>query len=547
MKIKVSMMVKDPSTSRYKEIEPTEGFEIEEESFFLDGPVTRRIAVLDFEPTGGGLHAGARFVPPAPGHVMGSYDIGGDPNDPAVMFSAAFMQVNAYATVLRTLHLLEGPDTLGRKIKWASGASQLLVVPRAGLAANASYQRASNSLQLFFFRLSPEASDYCYTSLSRDVIAHETGHAVLDAIAPDLYTCITPQSLALHETIADLTALLMAISSRALADKVLEDTGGSIDNSNAFCMLAEEVGLALYPGRRGPLRSLLNTSKLEPGAPNEPHALSEVLSGALYRLLVRMHTARRQRYAAEERRTEFSVSGEALYKASQQFKRMVFRALDYLPPGEVSFASFGRAIIAADQALHHLPGQEQERKWLCEEFVERNIVAGPEALRVETNIPYRPLKRIDLRQLVDSDWLAYEFANRQRDYLGIPRHIPFEVLPRLEVRKKYYPASGQEETTHECVFKVAWAGPPENGWVTKTGTTLAIDWDTQQISALLRPQPADPQAQQDRATLLSKLDCAAGLQLSWQQLGLGSDIATDVERSTRRLQAFSLLAAGEEV
>jgi hypothetical protein len=46
--------------------------------------------------------------------------------------------------------------------------------------------------------------------LSRDIVSHETGHAIIDGVAPDLYNAVTPQSLALHEAMADLAALLLA-------------------------------------------------------------------------------------------------------------------------------------------------------------------------------------------------------------------------------------------------------------------------------------------------------------------------------------------------
>ena len=59
---------------------------------------------------------------------------------------------------------------------------------------------------------------------------------------------------------------------------------------------------------------------------------------------------------------------------------MIFRALDYLPPGEASFADYGRAILASDQASY--PDDDQERRWITEEFVRRHIVPAASVLAV---------------------------------------------------------------------------------------------------------------------------------------------------------------------
>ena len=167
-----------------------------------------------------------------------------------------------FATVYRTMYLFEQPDTLGRKIRWAFDAPQLLVVPRAGWLANAYYERASHSLQFFSFVADDKT---IHTSLSRDIVAHETAHALIDGIVPDLYDAYDPQSLALHEGIADLTAMLMAFSSHDCATAILKKTKGSIAKSTAFSSIGEQFGRALDPtGKIGYLRSLTNDGQARP-------------------------------------------------------------------------------------------------------------------------------------------------------------------------------------------------------------------------------------------------------------------------------------------
>ncbi len=479
MKARLPIMLDDPQTS-HAGLDLFEEFYSHEEPFFLDGPVSRRVAVLDFDEATGALFPGARFLPPTPRRKIGRYEI----PEAGGIYCREFIQVSTFATVLRTMDLFEEPDALGRPLTWAFGAPQLLVVPRAGEGANAFYERESHSLQLF--SLSRGSEPPVCAALSRDVIAHETAHAILDGIAPDLYDSSTPQSLALHEAIADLTALLMAFRSGKLRRAVLEVTGGSIRDSTAFSAMAPELGQARGEARY--LRSLLNERTLkedDPGRANrfDPYALSEALSGALYTVMVRIH---------EDLLPVSASSGKALFVGSERFKRMIFRALDYLPPGDVTFADYGRAILAADQAAH--PDDGRERDWIREEFVRRALVSGPAALAVETNFRFPPLQDLDLQTLASSDWAAYEFANRHRDFLRIPEGVPFQVRPRLDTTKSYYLKKGEgPEPIRELIFKVSWAQPkaagsplllPGQKQVT-AGTTLALDWKTGEVRARL--------------------------------------------------------------
>ncbi len=495
MKVRVPLMVQDPEIARFKGMKPTEGFDITHEDYFLDGPVTERVAVLDFNPDSGELSKGTRFVPPKKGRVLGRYLV----KDKLDVKSPDFIQVNAFATVLRTIYMFERPNVLGRRVTWAFDGPQLLVVPRAGRWRNAFYERNSRSLQLFYFDdvRYPQNGNTVYTALSRDIIAHETGHVILDGIAPDLYDAITPQSLALHEAVADLTALMMAFTSHTLSRAVLDSTGGSIEDSTAFSAVAEEFATAYSAEENiGWLRNLKNDKNLIEGDPNcvtepGPHALSEVLSGALYAVMIKIHKDEKKRLAAEEGKSEFSSSGKALAVGGGRFQRLVFRALDYLPPGEVSFADYGRAIIAADGA--HNPHHEKERAWLREEFVGRNIVADAGALDAKTNFDYEPLAELDLKELCSSDWLAYQFANENREFLRIPSDIPFVVHPRREVRKFYYPPDGEAFEIHECLFRVSWTQEEPNNLGPRygecrrfqVGTTAAIDFDTKKVRTLL--------------------------------------------------------------
>jgi hypothetical protein len=563
--VRIPIMIQDPLTAQRKGlITLTENVDIDREDFFLDGPVTRRVAVLDFDPADGSLAKGARYKPPPAGRVRGSYHVptAGGSIDIA---SPGFLAVSVFGTVLKTMTMFEEEDALGRELRWAFDAPQLLVVPRAGEWANAFYQRESHSLQFFFVSRPDDPREKVYTGLSRDIVAHETGHAILDGIAPDLYNALTPQSLALHEAIADLTALLMAIRSPTLRDAVLRQAG-SIEDTTAFTRIAEEFGQVI-PGQ-GSLRSLRdvkNRRTLDPNdtsvdadgrpnrvARNEPHRLSEVLTGALYEVLTALyheHLALTRSAAADE----LAAAGRALGVSADHFKRMIFRALDYLPPGEVTFADYGRAIIAADQASHPDTGLGRER--LKDELGWRKMVARPADLDVQAALDSLALADVNVEALRDSDWAAYDFANRQRALLRIPEGQPFRVWPRLDATKVSYHGRGEKVRIRECIFKVSWdveepnrAGRelPARRQLT-AGTTLAIAWPEsgpawlrfRLTSDLGSQTAANDQQRRDRDLMLARLierdqlavgDAAVGLDGRRRHFVVRAETSNDVMR-----------------
>lgn len=512
-------MIQDPEISMLATDRVVEDWTKLDEDHFLDGPITPRVAVVDLDPNTEKLEPGAVYEPPRGARTLGRYAVDRDQ-----ITSTEFIQVSVFATVYRTMYMFEQKDTLGRKISWAFDGPQLLVVPRAGWMPNAYYERSSHSLQFFSFEVDDRV---VHTSLSRDIVAHETAHALIDGVNPDLYDALDAQSLALHEGIADLAAMLMAFSSGRLREAVLAETRGSIRKSTAFSSIGEQFGRAIDPsGRAVWLRSLLNTDKLKPGGnpADEPeeHELSQVISGVLYGLMCELHDHYKKEFAARfNLPDEFSASGRALAVAAEQFKRMVLRGLDYMPPGEATFADFGRAILAADQAAFP---DDKWRQWLRENLVERRIVQQESDLDVLTNVPNEAVANVDYQGLVDSAWVAYTFAEKNRDLLGIPDDAQFEVLPRVVVEGRFAlpeqamdraeqdrakqtsaPAvedddadgadddDGETFPVKELLFKVRWSEVEDNApdiggqRRVQTGTTLVIDWNEKQIRSLLRP------------------------------------------------------------
>lgn len=491
MKLRIPMMVDDARFAPIGRPEAVENVDFDKEDGLGDGPSCERLVVEDLDGHTNRLMPGAVLLPPQKGRRIGHYLI---PDGPSTA-SRAFNQVSVFATALKTIYMFEEPDTLGRRVRWGFDAPRLRVIPRAGYGENAFYCRETSSIDFLYFRSHHNPHDVIYTSLARDIVAHETGHAILDGIVPHLLDAVTPQSLALHEAIADLCALLVSIRSTKLRKAVLRKTGGAIDRSTHFSAIAEEYGLARGSGA---LRDLKNDLRLCDVNPSRHYALSQVLTGALYAVFIKMFAQRRRESAVRRSQSEYSVSGYALYTATEHFKRMTLRALDYLPPGEASFADYGRAIIAADQASH--PDDAQEREWIADEFIQRGIIAERSALvadQATRNYATDVLQNAEPDLLFVNDELARRFAGSSvgRAMLGIPANAEFWVEPSLSTSKVSYHRS-QDDSLHtsctrEYLLKVWWKEEESSQlphaprrWIS-VGTTVVWDRDVRKVSILL--------------------------------------------------------------
>lgn len=457
--------------------------------------------------------------------------------------SDTFIQVNTFAIVMKTIRFFESPDALGRRVNWAFNSPQLQVRPRSGLLTNAFYERESGSLQFFYF---PSRAGYMvYTALSQDIIAHETAHAVLDGVAPDLYNATRTESLALHEAIADLTAIMLTSLNEMIIFSLYAISSAKLDIATALSKFAEEFGTEIGRKMRRDLginclRVLKNKRKLDPNSVDltHPYQVSEVMSGAIFQVFIncakglrvmnstadpnlRQDTVPGIRQTSREDMVDILDNFEKLVLgAARKVSRMVFRALDYLPPGEVSLADFGRAMIAAHRAVH--AGKRMEQRWLTRELIERRVVKNESDLEVDTNIVGRKLKDINCQKLLESDAAAKRFAEHYRDLLCIPSRSDFKVQPR-RVRTRVRSRRNNQRPKLDLVFRVTWKAEEEHDlgprfasqWGYTVGTTLILDLDTSRVLSVLTTDQRESQYFDRDRTLKRWME--QGLLLSQQE------------------------------
>jgi hypothetical protein len=429
-------------------------------SGFSEGPACRRVAIVDFDSSDGSLRPAAVFNPAgSPYANVGMYLVTvplparaprqapwvrGVPTSRIEALTSRdyddpFLKVSTFGTVVRTLALVEDEAALGRPVEWAFGGEQLLVVPRAGDLDNAFYHRDSHSLQFYYFTPGADVTRTVYSALSQDIVAHEAAHAVIDGIAPDLYDTVSPQSLGIHESLADLTAVLLTLRNREfLHPRSRSEAFREVGQSGRFSRIAEEFG---HSRGHGPaLRDVNNRKTLDPRERDparrvdlsSPHAVSQALSGALFQVVRQTFEVT---YDSDDEALLRLVDDKfraALIYTVNRMASLIFKGLDWLPPGEVSFADCVRAMLAADS--YHLPDLAQQREWLLRECQQRSIL--PRSHRgipqgTPEEVQQFNLGAVDIDRINSSESEAKHFVDRHRRLLGLPDGSPFEVRSRI--------------------------------------------------------------------------------------------------------------------
>jgi hypothetical protein len=165
-----------------------------------------------------------------------------------------------------------------------------------GVDLNAFYTRGGGgeSPGLHFFHDSVAGRVY-FSGESPDVCCHEMGHAVLDALRPQLFDAQTIEAAAFHESFGDMSALLSALQVPSFRQTLLSETRGAINHASRLSRLAEQLGAAIrvgHPDAVDPdcLRNAANSffytdpQTLSPSAPashlsSEPHSFSRLFTG----------------------------------------------------------------------------------------------------------------------------------------------------------------------------------------------------------------------------------------------------------------------------
>ena len=258
-----------------------------------------------------------------------------------------FDAVHTFAIVRMTLSMFQralAVDGTAAPLPWqwnsASNTDPLRVYPH-GLpnVMNAYYSRSDRALKFGDF-IPSGATERVYTCRSLDIVAHETGHAVLDGLKPNwLLNNNPPQTGGLHESFGDLTAIFLALSQLDQVEAVIAQTKADLHDKTFLADLAEQFGLAL--GRPNGLRNADNNIKLSE-AGTEVHAISQVFTGAIYDILADIFD--------HERNPSLRDDAAVLLTCGSYLCSLVLRALLAAPSRAATYAHVANQMLSLAQA-----------------------------------------------------------------------------------------------------------------------------------------------------------------------------------------------------
>lgn len=261
--------------------------------------------------------------------------------------SDQFDAVHTFAVVRQTLTMYQrvlAAGDGGAPLPWAwnsgSDTAPLEIFPH-GLpnVMNAYYSRNERALKFGHF-VPNGAPGRMYTCRSFDIVAHETGHAVLDGLKPKwILSSAPPQTGGLHEAFGDLTAIFLALSQMDQVEAVIAQTKADLHDKTFLADMAEQFGLAL--GRSNGLRNADNDLTLA-DAGNEVHAISQVFTGAVYDILADLF--------AYERQPGLEDDAAVLYRMGGYLCSLTLRALVAAPDAGATYADVANAMLRLAEA-----------------------------------------------------------------------------------------------------------------------------------------------------------------------------------------------------
>jgi hypothetical protein len=331
---------------------------------------------------------------------------------------------------------------------------------------NAYYSPSDGTVRFGYFRNNPTKvmgrnipNGITFTSMSHDVISHEVSHALLDGLRPSLIIPTNPDVFAFHEAFSDIVAIFRHFSYEEVVDAAMRSSKGKLQQATFLSSLAQQF--AQSSGRGAALRTAVDIDKkTRYGEVTEPHELGAVLLAAVFDAYTRIF----------QRKTEvllrLATNGTGVLppgelprdlrdqlarKASRlanQFLVICIRAIDYLPPVDVTFGEFLRAVITADTDLVPDDPWAYREAWL-DAFRDRGIYPTSVDFLTEDAVLWSPPGR-QLDEIPELSFAKLQF-----------RGDPGTAMDREEIKRQAkWLANTVCSREYHALFGLAESGDP---------------------------------------------------------------------------------------
>jgi hypothetical protein len=374
------------------------------------GPAGQRLKVIDFDQT-----ADRYYVPL-------------DLNDPAVLIQGGlepsesdprFHQQMVYAVAMKVLENFD--RALGRRLRFRKSKNRdddrLLLLPHAFRGPNAFFDPKLQAVCFGYFTADEDSpgenlpGQTVFTCLSHDVIAHEVSHAIVHRLREFLLDATNVDVLAFHEGFSDIVAIFQHFTFHDVLKDAIQRTRGNLGSSTELVELASQFGHAT--GKGGALRSAL-----EPGTPDpkryesvmEPHERGSILVAAVFDAFFDTYQARiRDLVRIASGGTGVLPEGDLhpdlvdrlareAARAAQSVLTMCIRAFEYLPPVDLTYSDYLRALVTADVDLIAEAGLDQRRA-MIESFRQRGIYPRGVASLAQDSLVWPGFDKPDLEPM----------------------------------------------------------------------------------------------------------------------------------------------------
>jgi hypothetical protein len=334
------------------------------------GPIGEYLEVIDYDPSVKIFYQPVNLNEP---YLLAQNGLAPSVGNPQ------FHQQMVYAISMKTIKIFE--KALGRPVFWSPRETKdqgkredrfvkrLRIYPHAFRDANAFYSPSKKALLFGYFNAVSDPTGhhlpkgFVFTCLSHDIIVHELSHALLDGLHRRFTENSNPDVLAFHEAFADIMALFQHFTYPEVVRHELAKGKGEINSRTILGNLAKELGQAI--GRSEALRTAIGKDPDPTRIQHtmQPHARGAILVAAIFDAFISIYNNRTCdlfRIASNGTRIidEGALPHDLVIRLSEEAAitanhvlTICIRALDYLPPMDITFGDYLRALITADKDM----------------------------------------------------------------------------------------------------------------------------------------------------------------------------------------------------